>query len=707
MSAGAARSVLLLFPPAAAKFRHVELGMPQLAGFLRQAGFEVVQRDLNAGLVRRQLGSAEQLAALFAQRSTLRRTLAFLNEQRRLDPLLATATDPTPPVLAALERCFEDDPSFRVWVFDELSERLGLEPPSPETPAVLEWVSQGHRYYEQFYGDALADLREGAFETAGLSVLSFEQLGPALLLADFLKRRLGVRRVLLGGPWCSAAVPLAAGLDPLFDHVDGIIPFEAERVLADVLKAIDRGQELAACAGVLSRGHASLVLGQLPAPVPLGDLPLPAFQDLGLDLYQSRCLPVRTRRSCPWGHCSFCHHVFHLQPARARGDALAASAAVRVIEQLQRGTGADRFVLANHATPAAELRALAQELLARKVTARWSSLVRFEPGFDRATLQLLRDAGCSELEFGLETICGDELERVHKGIDPKLVDAVLEAGAPTGIGMNVFVLSYPSQPAAALEETFAYCRKRADWLQHLTVQRFALGRNSAAFYRPASLGIAVDDSRTDWLDVYDVPYDAPDELDFAAFVRMARPAILRFLRARGRSPETPWDVRNVLGDLPGATGWRAPSTSIATPGVRVLWIGATPAEGGGAVEHAATSLQRLGPPHQVDVLDRGRIDAPAALPEQLARHDYDLVICWAELADADACRAILRASKLVHPRAPTAVAGPLATSLRPEEMGGAFVDAAVVEWTRPALTALLELAHPKEGVHTQAGLLLA
>ncbi len=558
---GRAADVVLLFPPLAPGFEIPELGLPQLTASLRAAGARVEQRDLDAELVHRAWATPDAMEAVL-RRPGWRRLLAGR-------PTAGRSADGA--AARGMARAYREQPAARHVLLEELIEAWRLAPPSPVLDDVLAWVEAGHDRLDRGLADGVSDLlAAGPPRLAGLSLCTPRQLGPALRTARLL-REAGCATVLLGGPWARAAAGALPGWPALLDHVDGIATGEAEATLTAALAAVADGRDLAGTPGLVVR-RGGVVRGAPPAPsVPLAELPLADYAGLPLALYPRQRLPLRTRRGCPWGRCLFCHHVQTGAGAAAPGDPpLPAAQAVDQLEALVRAHGLAEFELANLSTPVPELLALADGIAARGLPVRWRALARIERGLDRAALRRLERGGCRGLELGLESVAGADLRRVRKGIDAADLDGILEAASGTEVAISLFVMGLPGQRREDLDATLAYGVARRERIAGWTLQPFRLGRATAAWDDPASLGLEIEPAAATSVDVFDLPHRGGDGVPYEDFVRRAMAAAMAFARRPGGREPTLWDVRSRMLGIrgPGPPG----SSATGAPPRRALLV---------------------------------------------------------------------------------------------------------------------------------------
>ena len=535
---------LLLFPPAMIDFQYAELGMPQIAGFLRHEGFHVEQRDLNVEFVHH-LGGRDHLSRILEDPGW-RRTVGGPRARPGKDPV------------DDLTRLYRESHAARRALFIELQRRYGgrtedwtIERLDEEAPNSLTG---------DFFAGLLDDLLgSDPPPVVGLSVCCAAQLGPALELAQLLKEAAN-SWVVVGGPWARAARPVLHTWAPLFDRLDAVSFGDGEHTLPPLIDALRAGRDPAGIAGLATKRGDRVVLGEDRGRTDVAQLPPADFEGLALDLYTKRRLPLSTRRTCPWSRCVFCHHLTEFPGGPEQS--LPTRVAIDRMETLVDRHGIREFELANLSTPAAELGSLSNEILRRGLEVRWQSLARVEAGFDRPALEKLAAAGCRKLELGLESAVPEELVRLDKGIRVEQVQQLLDDAHGTGVQISLFVMSLPGQRDEELEETLRFCDRNANGLSDIAAQRFNLGLSSPAFQRPKKLGIEISPDAGKALDVFNLPYRPGPELAPDTFVHKTMGTCLRI---RGDRSPSMWEIQGLVSRLRGPRAFPYPPKPEKTP----------------------------------------------------------------------------------------------------------------------------------------------
>jgi radical SAM superfamily enzyme YgiQ (UPF0313 family) len=172
---------------------------------------------------------------------------------------------------------------------------------------------------------------------------------------------------------------------------------------------------------------------------------------------------------CYWGKCTFCD--ISLDYIRLY-EPIAASLLVDRMEEMMKQTGQTGFHFVDEAAPPAMMRALALEIIRRKLTLSWWANVRFEKSFTRDLCLLLKHSGCIAISGGLEVASDRLLELIQKGITVAQVAQVNRNFTEAGIMVHAYLMyGFPTQTE---EETIGSLE--------MVRQMFAAGVLQSAFW---------------------------------------------------------------------------------------------------------------------------------------------------------------------------------------------------------------------------------
>ena len=142
------------------------------------------------------------------------------------------------------------------------------------------------------------------------------------------------------------------------------------------------------------------------------------------------------------------------------------------MEEMIAQTGQNGFHFVDEAAPPALMRALAIEIIRRKLTVSWWTNVRFEKSFTRDLCLLLKASGCIAVSGGLEVASDRLLELIQKGITVAQVASVNKHFTEAGIMVHAYLMyGFPTQTAQETIDSLEMVR-----------QLFKLGILQSAFW---------------------------------------------------------------------------------------------------------------------------------------------------------------------------------------------------------------------------------
>ncbi len=231
-----------------------------------------------------------------------------------------------------------------------------------------------------------------------------------------------------------------------------------------------------------------------------GQVGTPDYSDLLLDQYISAIEVVNPMHSlwsdgrwnkltmahgCYWGKCTFCDisldYIKVYEP-------ITASLLCDRMEEIIAQTGQNGFHFVDEAAPPALMRALAIEILRRRLVVSWWTNVRFEKAFTRDLCLLLKASGCIAVSGGLEVASDRLLELIQKGITVAQVARVNKHFTEAGIMVHAYLMyGFPTQTEQETVDSLEMVRQMfaAGILQSAFWHQFAMTAHSPVGMDPA------------------------------------------------------------------------------------------------------------------------------------------------------------------------------------------------------------------------------
>jgi len=146
---------------------------------------------------------------------------------------------------------------------------------------------------------------------------------------------------------------------------------------------------------------------------------------------------------CYWGKCTFCD--ISLDYIKIYEPIAAALICDRMQEMIE-ATGETGFHFVDEAAPPSLMKAVALEILKRKMIVSWWTNIRFEKSFTRDLCLLLRASGCIAVSGGLEVASDRLLQLIDKGITVAQVAKVNRYFTEAGIMVHAYLMyGFPTQ----------------------------------------------------------------------------------------------------------------------------------------------------------------------------------------------------------------------------------------------------------------------
>jgi hypothetical protein len=236
----------------------------------------------------------------------------------------------------------------------------------------------------------------------------------------------------------------------------------------------------------------------------------PDYSDLLLDKYISvieivnpmhrmwsdgRWNKLTMAHGCYWGKCTFCDisldYIKIYEP-------IAANLLCDRMEEMIAQTGQNGFHYVDEAAPPALMRALALEILRRKLSVTWWTNIRFEKSFTRDLCLLLKASGCIAVSGGLEVASDRLLELIDKGVTVEQVAKVTRNFTEAGIMVHSYLMyGYPTQTVQETVDSLEMVRQlfEVGVLQSGFWHQFAMTAHSPVGMYPEKFGV-VKESET-------------------------------------------------------------------------------------------------------------------------------------------------------------------------------------------------------------------
>ena len=331
----------------------------------------------------------------------------------------------------------------------------------------------------------------------------------ALRIAQTIKAYFPQVQIALGGGYVNTE--LREITEPrLFDYVDFVTLDAGERPLLALLEHLRGKRSLSRLVRTFVRDAASAQVKYMnwaEPDVPFEQVGTPTWDGLALDKYLSlldmlnpmhrlwsdgRWNKLTVAQGCYWKKCSFCDVSLDYI---SRYETASAATLVDRMEAIVAETGQTGFHFVDEAAPPKALKALAQEILRRKLQISWWGNIRFEKTFTPELAELLAQSGCIAMSGGLEVASDRLLDLMKKGVSVAQVARVTKGFSDAGILVHAYLMyGFPSQTVQDTVDALEYVRQlfEAGCIQSGFFHRFTCTVHSPVGKDPKAYGIILD-----------------------------------------------------------------------------------------------------------------------------------------------------------------------------------------------------------------------
>lgn len=436
------------------------------------------------------------------------------------------------------------DPHFG---FSRYAERLGRSANSFDE--LYDALQQDYSYIDKILVKILAErMVEIQPKLVVISVPFPGNLYSAFRIGQWVKQNYPTTKVAMGGGFANTELRSLsdARVFKFFDYVsldDGEAPLEA------ILAAPDGGALLKRTFILQNSpiGGQGTVIYKNDSPLKdykQSEVGTPDYSDLLLDKYISvieivnpmhrmwsdgRWNKLTMAHGCYWGKCTFCDisldYIKIYEP-------IAANLLCDRMEEMIAQTGENGFHFVDEAAPPALMRALALEILRRKLTVTWWTNIRFEKSFSRDLCQLLKASGCIAVSGGLEVASDRLLELIQKGVTVAQVAQVTRNFTEAGIMVHAYLMyGFPTQTAQETIDSLEMVRQMFEigTLQSGFWHQFAMTAHSPVGMYPEQFSVQRASDTIGTFANNDLVFSDPKGTDHEAFSYGLKKSLLNYM----------------------------------------------------------------------------------------------------------------------------------------------------------------------------------
>ena len=344
--------------------------------------------------------------------------------------------------------------------FSRYAERLGRSANSFDE--LYTALQQVYSYLDKILIDILQIKMEAVQpQLVAISVPFPGNLYTSLRCGQWIKKNHPSVKVVMGGGFANTELRSLSDVR-VFEFYDFITLDDGEAPLEILLRQIEGFKTIDELKRTytLVDGKVTYINNKTSTDYKQGEVGTPDYSDFFLDKYISAIEVVNPMHSlwsdgrwnkltmahgCYWGKCTFCD--ISLDYIKLYEPITAALLSDRMEEMIAQ-TGQNGFHFVDEAAPPALMRALAIEIIRRKLTVSWWANIRFEKSFTRDLCILLKASGCIAISGGLEVASDRLLQMIQKGITVAQVARVNKNFTEAGIMVHAYLMyGFPTQTA--------------------------------------------------------------------------------------------------------------------------------------------------------------------------------------------------------------------------------------------------------------------
>ena len=521
---GPRKKVMLLFPPDWYPSEPY-LSLPTLTAFLRRAGYDVVQKDVNLEMydwyfsadflkrvlkrVPQQLDRLKRLArdrGLTEEETQLQMALCECTRSRMAD--LIEQAERAKAIIRSPDFYDAAKLEWAMNVFREVTSTISLVyaparicmPPmetdlsyklfmSSEVLAAVE-DTQVNVYRDVFEHIVKPAILEEKPEIIGISIVLRQQLFSTMTFCAMIKEQFPEIHVTIGGNTVTRLRDVLPATPQLFALFDTAVVYEGETAFLQLVEAVGTDRDFNEIPNLLWRDDAGIHTSPVTSSENMADLPSPDFDGLPMDRYfvPEPVLPYLATRGCYWGRCEFCDH----------GEGYTAGYRTKKIQEiieevrfLRDKYHTRHFHFTDESYPPALFRKLTRQLKEHQLGIAWTTHIRFEKSLlDDEVWQDAEDSGCKFLHMGYESGSERVLKLMDKATTTEVIQRSLELSSKHGVWNHVMgFFGFPGERYEDAKFSMEFLEDNKEHVHSIGFGTFDLSKHTPVAKDPERWGI--------------------------------------------------------------------------------------------------------------------------------------------------------------------------------------------------------------------------
>ena len=523
-SSGKKAKVMLVFPPDWYPSEPY-LSLPTLTSFLREAGHEVVQKDVNLEMydwyfsgdflkhvlkkVPRQLDRLKRIARdreLTDAEVELQLALCDCTRSRIAE--LTEKAEQAKRIVRTPEFYDSEKLEWAIAVFREVTATISLVySPARICMPPMETDLSYKLFMSSEVLDAVQDTQVNVYrdvfehilkpailaeqpDVIGISIVLRQQLFSSMTFCALIKEHFPSIHVTIGGNTVTRFRDVLPNIPKLFALFDSAIVYEGETALLRLVEGIANKTELLHVPNLMFRDDAGIHVNSETFAENMGALPPPDFDGLPLEKYfvPEPILPYLATRGCYWGRCEFCDHgEGYTAGYRTKKD-------WQIIEELtllKQKYQARHFHFTDESYPPALFRKITRKLVETKLDIAWTTHIRFEKSLlDDQVWRDAQESGCKYLHMGYESGSERVLQLMDKATTTEIIQQSLELSSRHGVWNHVMgFFGFPGETYEDAKFSTQFLEDNREHVHSIGFGTFDLSRHTPVAQNPEKFGV--------------------------------------------------------------------------------------------------------------------------------------------------------------------------------------------------------------------------
>ena len=420
----------------------------------------------------------------------------------------------------------------------------------------------------------------------------------SLRCGQFIRKHYPDIKVVMGGGFANTELRSLSDAR-VFDFFDFITLDDGEAPIENLVRFVENKIEVTALKRcfILLDGKVTYINNAACTDYKQGQVGTPDYSDFLLDQYinaieivnpmhslwsDGRWNKLTMAHGCYWGKCTFCDisldYIKLYEP-------ITASLLCDRMQEMIAQTGTNGFHFVDEAAPPALMRALALEMIKRKLVVSWWTNIRFEKSFTRDLCLLLKASGCIGVSGGLEVASDRLLELIQKGITVAQVARVNKNFTEAGIMVHAYLMyGFPTQTAQETIDSLEMVRQlfEAGILQSAFWHQFTMTAHSPVGLHPEKYKVKKLSTVAGTFANNDIIHEDPIGADHEMFGFGLKKSLLNFMHGTclDYSLQKWFDFKVPKTSVPPdyiAKALLADDFGLVKPTAKIIWLGRQPA----------------------------------------------------------------------------------------------------------------------------------